>query len=392
MAVQGETFTKREICRACEGPNLVSVLDLGDQPLANGFIRPIENDGLEARYPLHLVRCLDCELLQLTVVVRPNILYGRHYAYRSGYSEGWALHCHTLAKEIGKQKRVLEIGCLDGVMLRHCSSNGCTVLGVDPSSPVHELPITRQFWNADIKLTQPAGYFDYIVAQNVFAHVDDAKGFLRAAKHYLSADGTLIIECPWVVDMIDGVQWDQVYHEHLSYWGLRSMMRITQAERLVVRDIKYFPDLHGGTMRYYISHPHKHKNVRLYERWRDEEMGEDDWKRFNLQASEQVRRWGDAFTAMKAANLLVAAYGASAKLNVFLNAMDEKPPLLCVLDDNPTKVGLLTPGWHIPVLEPTRERMQDLDTLLIGAANWKDEIEAKAKALGFKGEVRALWA
>ncbi len=389
MAVQGETFTKRDTCRACESPHLVSVLDLGDQPLANGFIRPAENDGLEARYPLHLVRCLDCELLQLTVVVRPNILYGPQYPYRSGYSEGWALHCHTLAKEIGKNKRVLEIGCLDGVMLKHCRENGCDVQGVDPSSPVIDLPIVREFWREGIPL--PHLHYDVIVAQNVFAHVDDAKGFLREARRRLDSSGILIIECPWVVDMIDGVQWDQVYHEHLSYWGLRSMMRIAQAERLVVKEIRYFQHLHGGTMRYYLAHPHKHVNAKLYERWRDEEMGDDDWKRFNLTASEQVRTWGDSFAAMAAGNLLVAAYGASAKLNVFLNAMDTKPPLLCILDDNPGKVGLLTPGWHIPVLAPTRERMKDLDTLLIGAANWKAEIEAKARNLGFKGEVRALW-
>jgi hypothetical protein len=152
MAVQSQTqagYTKRDTCRGCESPNLLSVLDLGDQPLANGFLKP-DRDRLaaEARcYPLHLVRCLDCELLQITVVVDPTILYGRHYKYRSGYSEGWDFHCHDLAKEIGKGKRVLEIGCLDGVLLRHCSANGCEVQGVDPSSPVTTVPIIREFWH-----------------------------------------------------------------------------------------------------------------------------------------------------------------------------------------------------------------------------------------------------
>jgi hypothetical protein len=92
--------------------------------------------------------------------------------------------------------------------------------------------------------------------------------------------------------MVDGVQWDQVYHEHLSYWGLRSMMRIAQIERLVVTDVRYFPDLHGGTMRYYLAHPNKHKNVRLYEKYRDEEMGDDDWKRFSPASRGSGRRVG----------------------------------------------------------------------------------------------------
>lgn len=381
-------FRKVEHCRACEGPSLLSVLDLGEQPLANGFRKP-GDESAEPRYPLHLVRCIDCELLQLTVVVDPKVMYGPHYPYRSGYSEGWDLHCHGLAKEIGKGKRVLEIGCLDGVLLRHCSANGCDALGVDPSSPVTTVPILREFWGPDIVLPKPL--YDVIVAQNVFGHVDDARGFLRAVRKYLDANGVCIIECPWVVAMIDGVEWDQVYHEHLSYWGLRPMMRAAQAERLVVKDIEYFAGLHGGTMRYYLAHPNKHKNVRLYEKYRDEEMGDDDWKRFNDRACSQVREWEDNFMRWSTDCRQVAAYGASAKLNVFLNALDVPPGLRFIFDDSPVKQGLLTPGWHIPVVAPSRERMQDLDVLLIGAANWQPEIERKAKALGFKGEVRALW-
>lgn len=404
MAVQSQTeagFTKRDTCRGCDSPNLLSVLDLGHQPLANGFLKPDRrSDGGEwvvagDAYPLHLVRCLDCELLQLTVVVDPTILYGRHYKYRSGYSEGWDFHCHDLAKDIKKMvkdsetKRVLEIGCLDGVLLRHCSANGCDVMGVDPSSPVTTVPIIREFWHPDITLPRPL--YDVIVAQNVFGHVDDAKGFLRGVRRYLATGGTCIIECPWVVAMVDGVQWDQVYHEHLSYWGLRSMMRVAQVERLVVTDVRYFPELHGGTMRYYLAHPNKHKNVRLYDKYRDEEMGDDDWKRFSRRAADQVAEWEVLFSVWEGERKSVAAYGASAKLNVFLNALQFRPHLDYILDDNPTKHGLLSPGWYIPVVAPTRERMQDLDVLLIGAANWKADIEAKAKALGFTGEIVALW-
>ena len=123
-ATSGTRYTIRKTCRACGSGPLLPVLDLGEQPLANGF-RPVEQFGQpEATYPLSLWRCGYCELVQLNVVVDPKVMYGPSYPYRSGYSEGWALHCHGLAQEIGKGKRVLEIGCLDGVMLRHCRDNG----------------------------------------------------------------------------------------------------------------------------------------------------------------------------------------------------------------------------------------------------------------------------
>jgi SAM-dependent methyltransferase len=384
------TYTTRTTCRACQGIDMHSVLDLGNQPLANGFRKPEQFGQPEARYPLQLMRCGDCELVQLSGVVDPKIMYGGHYPYRSGYSEGWALHCHDLAKEIGKGKRVLEIGCLDGVMLRHCRDNGCDVQGVDPSSPVTDVPIIREFWNGSFVFGQPFG-FDVIVAQNVFGHVDDAKGFLEGVLANLAPDGTCIIECPWVVDLVDGVEWDTVYHEHLSYWGLRPLMRLAKTVGLDVTKVKYFQHIHGGSMRYYLQRTTESAGIdpHVYATWADEEMGDRDWKRFLSTTYEQIGYWDAEFKALKTAR--VAAYGASAKLSTFLNALPERPPLTAVFDENPAKIGLLTPGWGFQVQAPLRDRLETLDVLLVGAPNWIQGIEAKARAAGFKGEVRSLW-
>jgi SAM-dependent methyltransferase len=384
------TYTTRSTCRACQGIDLHSVLDLGNQPLANGFRKPEQFGQPETRYPLHLVRCGDCELVQLSGVVDPKIMYGGHYPYRSGFSEGWALHCHDLAKEIGKGKRVLEIGCLDGVMLRHCRDNGCLVWGVDPSSPVIDLPVYREFFGRDWVPGADLPTHDVIVAQNVFGHVDDAKGFLEGVLANLAPNGTCIIECPWVVDLIDGVEWDTVYHEHLSYWGVRPLARLAKVVGLEVTKVKYFQHIHGGTMRYYLS-PATWlvPDPTVYATWADEEMGDRDWKRFLSTTYEQIGYWDAEFKALKTAR--VAAYGASAKLNTFLNALPERPPLTAVFDDNPTKIGLLTPGWGFQVLAPLRDRLETLDVLLVGAPNWIKDIEAKARTAGFKGDVRSLW-
>lgn len=384
------SFVTRTTCRVCGGMDLHTVLDLGSQPLANGFRKPEQFGSHEPTYPLCLVRCGDCELLQLTVVVDPKVMYGPHYPYRSGYSQGWALHCHDLAREIGKGKRVLEIGCLDGVMLRHCRDNGCDVLGVDPSGPVNDLAVVKEFWHKGITLgSYPP--FDIIVAQNVFGHVDDAKGFLDGVIQNLAPDGVAIIECPWMVDLIDGVRWDTIYHEHLSYWGVRPLMRLVGQVGLEVVKVRSFPELHGGTMRYYLRHQRTIRRVYpdVIATWQDEEMGDSDWKRFLSKTYEQIGYWDDQFQHIGAQR--IAAYGASAKLNVFLNALPERPPLTGVLDDNPAKMNLITPGWGFQVLAPLRDRLEQTDVLLVGASNWIKDIETKARANGFKGEVVSLW-
>jgi SAM-dependent methyltransferase len=383
----------RHTCRACGYGDLVDVLDLGSQPLANGFRRP-DDVTLETRFPLKLVRCPACELVQLTVIVAPEIMYGSHYPYLSGQSNAWAAHCHALAKEIGSGKKILEIGCLDGVMLRHCRDKGCDVTGIDPSSPVVDLPIYREFFTRYFKL--PGETFDVIVAQNVFGHVDDAKGFLEGVASNLTPDGTAIIECPWVVDLVDGVRWDTVYHEHLSYWGLRPLYRLAVSLGLVVYKVRAFPEIHGGTMRYYLRHcldrygpdcPRIDPSIDAI--WADEEMDSTDWKRFRFRVSQQVDHWEKWFALADPGS--VAAYGASAKLNVFLNALSTRPPLVAVFDDTPSKIGLLTPGWHIPIKAPSREAFEGLDTLLVGSPNWITELEHNARSWGFTGEVKSLW-
>jgi SAM-dependent methyltransferase len=377
------TYTTRTTCRACGYGDFVEVLDLGTQPLANDFTA---FPSPQPSYPLRLVRCPACELVQLDVVVAPGGMYGPHYKYRSGYSNAWAAHCHALAKEIGSGKKVLEIGCLDGVMLRHCRDNGCDVTGVDPSSPVVDLPIYREFFTRHFKL--PGETFDVIVAQNVFGHVDDARGFLEGAINHLAPNGELIIECPWIVDLIDGVRWDTIYHEHLSYWGLRPLQRLAMQVGLTVHAVKSFPEIHGGTMRYTLGKGHAFEPS-VPSIWADEEMDSTDWKRFRFRVSQQVDHWEKWFQLADPDS--VGMYGASAKANTFLNALSSRPPIAAIFDDSPAKIGLLTPGWHIPVKAPSREAFEGVDTLLVGAPNWAKELEHNARSHGFVGEVKSLW-
>ena len=391
VAAETQTYTKRTTCRGCDSPDLTLVLDLGEQPLANRLVCECDT-GPEPRFPLTLVRCEDCELVQLTVVVDPTILYGQHYTYRSGINPGWSEHCRDLAVEIvggqrGANRKVLEIGCLDGVMLRQCRDRGCTVWGVDPSSPVEDVPVIREFWRKDINAT---GKADVIVAQNVFGHVDDARGFLEACEKWLEPDGQLIIEAPWIADLVDGVRWDTIYHEHLSYWGLRPLMRLATQVGLHVTNVRRFPDLHGGTMRYYLGRQAV-VDPEVYAVWKDEWISEPEWRVFQSRVSGRIDYWAQWFHE-NASWTKVAVYGASAKLSTFLNALPTKPPILALFDDTPSKIGKYSPGWHFPILAPSHDAFQDLDVLLVGSPNWKADLERQARRFGFTGEVLSLWA
>jgi SAM-dependent methyltransferase len=370
-------------CRACGGEDLRLALDLGYQPLANRFVTEEQCEWQEPDYPLHLVRCLTCGLAQLDTVVDPNLLYGPNYAYRSGYSEGWVKHCDALAGEIDGRS-VLEVGCLDGVLLEACALHGSTVTGCDPSAP-DDVPAERTLFTRDTRL----GKFDTIVAQNVFGHVDDAKGFLQGVAENLAPHGQAIIEVPWVVPMVCEGRWDTIYHEHLSYWGMRGMCRIANGAGFSVSDVKHFPELHGGTVRYYLDTGFDHTDE-VERLWAIEQaVSDDDWTRFAIRAMGDIKRW-DAYL-QNPQRKAIAAYGASAKLNTFLNALPNRPSIIGVFDDNPSKWNLYTPGWHLPVLKPTEATMREVEVLLIGAGNWHQALEDKAIALGFAGETVSLW-
>jgi hypothetical protein len=387
--VSQHIYERRYTCRACCESDLRPGLDLGTQPLANALLSAEDLAKPELRVPLNMVVCPRCGLAQLTHVVDPDVLYGPHYPYRSGTSQGWRDHCWDLANEAGfRQAAVLDIGCLDGVLLQAFKQKGAFITGCDPSMPA-DVPGKRELFGSDTRFNTR---FDLITATNVFGHVDDARGFLEGVKANLVQDGTAIIECPWIVDLVDRRAWDTIYHEHLSYWGLHAMARIAGRAGLYVSRVRHFPHLHGGTMRYYLGHK---EQIQTFDSsfcpvwWAEEDLGAESWEQFRNEQHNTVQAWTRYFAY--AGNKQIAAFGAAAKFSTLLNSLPERPPILAVFDDTPSKQGRFTPGWHLPILAPTELALSGIDELVIGAPNWKDEIEQRARSLGFRGDVVSPW-
>jgi SAM-dependent methyltransferase len=384
-------------CRACLSQYLTPVLDLGKQPLANGWRTADQLDDAEPRYPLQLLRCPECGLCQLSVVVQPDLMFGPHYPYRSGYSEGWSRHCAALADEIVARTphaKVLDIGCLDGVLLMHCEARGAHILGIDPSAPepnhysIPELFDSHFRWNHK---------FDAIVAQNVFAHVDDARGFLAGIRKNLAPGGIAILEVPWVVPLIQRRRWDTIYHEHLSYWGVAPLQRAANAEGLSLAEVRHFPEIHGGTIRCYLKAAEYLENGVWSTTWHqsvsdatDQEgtLTEDALRDFRSDVGITITKWEHYFQNQQ--GRVMAGFGASAKGQTFLNTMWGRPPLVGIFDDTPGKQGLYSPGWHLPVLKTDPSVIREAEVLINLAPNWP--IEERVRALGFQGEIRSLWA
>lgn len=379
-------------CRACGGADLMPYLDLGDQALANAFLTAEELTQPEFTAPLGVQWCPECGLSQLTHVVSPEKLY-RHYLYASGTNPAWGVHQQALVDAItvlrpGPQF-VVEIASNDGTLLERFQRAGHGVLGIEPATnlvDVATVPTIRRFWSPAVaegilQFHEPA---DVVIAQNVFGHVDDARGFLQAIAVVLKDDGVCLIECPHILPLLEQTAVDTIYHEHLSYWSLRALQYVAAGTGLSVTHVEAFPDLHGGSVRYYLQrgdHPLSIIGQHLLER--EEaffQRGAGPYLTFGRKALDLCRRFREWVTDIPDEHH-VAGYGASAKGNVLLQASDVQ--LDYIVDDNPLKVGRYTPGTHIPVFGQLAAPYPDVLVLL--AWNWATALKARAANQGFRG-------
>lgn len=383
-------------CRACGHPLTRTFLDLGKMPLANSYLS--SPDEPEAVFPLHARVCDSCTLVQADEHATPETLF-TDYAFLSGYSLPWVEHCRDFAKEMEERfapRTVLEVASNDGTLLEQFA--GCNVLGVDPARNVAEIanrkgiPTVTAFFTEDLARTiLPA---DLVVANNVFGHVPDPKGFARALRAAVHADGVVSIETPWLGALVERGEFDTIYHEHFNYWTFHALEMLLRTNGLGVFDVEHL-DVHGGSLRLLCCPPEHarystHGNTAVH-RLRCDEYEAGMWMPgsvfFTGFAPRVERIINDVrlfLAGCEDRGEMVCAAGAAAKGNTLLNAAGvTRQQIQMVSDTSPHKQGKYLPGSHVPVVAPDVLREYRPDFVLILAWNWAAEIMG---SLGFVRE------
>ncbi len=386
-------------CRSCGESNLQMILSLGRTPLANALITADELDQPESTYPLELVLCPDCTLVQITETVPPERLF-REYFYFSSFSDTVLQHARELAERIIKSRHlngkslVMEVASNDGYLLQNYKRAGISVLGIEPAVNIarvareeRDVETVCDFFSESLAREFRASdrAADVIHAHNVLAHVADLNGFVQGLALALKDDGAAVIEVPYVKDMIDRCEFDTIYHEHLCYFSLTALDNLFRRHGLRVQDVNQ-TQIHGGSLQIFVEKTVTAKalgqseNVsRMLEAERDSGMCQAD---FYLGFGAKVEKLRTELLALlrelKQKGKRIAVYGASAKGSTLLNYFGiGRETLDFVADRSTVKQGLFTPGTHLPIHSPAKllEAMPDYVMLLTW--NFADEILAQ---------------
>jgi hypothetical protein len=389
-------------CRACGGPLGVTFCDLGVQPVANSYILPEHASAPEPRHPLRTVVCRDCRLVQLDTVVDAEGIFS-DYAYFSSASASWLDHAARFSRDmtqcfaLGRQSFVVEVASNDGYLLRNFVAAGIPCLGIEPAANVAEVARangvpTETFFMGEAmarELVARRGHADLVAANNVFAHVPAINDFTAGLAALAGPRGVISIEQPHLVRMVEGVQFDTIYHEHYAYWSLLAMERILARHDLRVFDVQRLTT-HGGSVRVLSSRADRGVSDSLREiRAEEATLGLDAdayYEGFEARVQKTLAGFRAWLREARAAGRRIGAYGAAAKGNTFLNAAGvTAADILAVADASPAKQGRLLPGSRIPVVKPAALLAMPLDDILILPWNIAPEISGQIRAGDFRG-------
>jgi SAM-dependent methyltransferase len=381
-------------CRSCGGRLTVTMADLGLQPASNAFIASLDAAHEEKRYPLRAKVCESCKLVQVDYDVAPQELFD-NYVYFSSYSDEWLAHakayCDMACRRFALDPRslVIELASNDGYLLKNFLALGVPVLGIDPSDTVAAaaekigVPTLVEFFGESLAkgLVRDGRQADLIVANNVLAHVPLLNDFLAGIALLLKPAGTATIEFPHLLELIEHVEFDTIYHEHYSYFSLYAIEQAFRRHGLRLYDAEALPT-HGGSLRVFASHAHRadlEDSALLRElRARESAAGLADLATY-LKFAERVencrRSLLEFIARAKREGKTVAAYGAAAKGNTLLNFCGLTPADIAqVADRNPHKQSKFLPGTHIPVVSPDALLRSRPDYVLILPWNLQEEI------------------
>lgn len=380
-------------CRLCGSSRMHSVLDLGATPPCEKFLTAAELDVCEPTYPLHLRLCQDCLLLQIPALITPEDTF-TEYAYYSSYSDSWVDHARIFVDDavervgLGADSFVVEVASNDGYLLQHVVRAGVGCLGVEPSVNVgaaarkRGVPTISAFLDEEVAADIRAqhGPADLVVANNVYAHVPDLRGFTRSLRTLVDDHGWVSIEVHHALNLVALGQFDTVYHEHFQYYTVLSASRALAAGGLSVVDVEMLPT-HGGSIRLWArptecaATPSHRVAVALAD---EQDSGLHDLDGYlGLRHRAQTIRHDllRFLLERRAGGERVVGYGAPGKGNTLLNYCGIRPDLLeYTVDRNPYKHGRFTPGTRIPIHEPAQLDKDRPDVIVVLPWNLRSEI------------------
>lgn len=392
-------------CRICGSRNLHPFLSLGSMPIPNGFLSQNQLKRSEEHYPLGVFVCEDCWLVQLTHIIPAEIMF-RNYLYIPSTSTTMLRHFKLLAKDVIKKYKlkkndlVIDIGSNDGTLLGFFKEDEIPVLGIDPASNLAQVARLKgidtvdDFFNAELasKIVKTKGKAKIITATNAIAHIHDLHSVCEGVKILLDKDGVFVTEYPYLLDLLDKNEFDTIYHEHLSYFAIRPLIKLFKQHDMRIIDIYHSPMIHGGSIRVFaVKKESKHRQNKVVNEFiKNELLKKLDKKTTYDEFSRRVksiRRELIAFLKrLKKQNKTIIGYGASAKCNVLLNYCNITTDLLdYIVDSIPYKQGKYTPGTHIPIYPENRLNKEQPDYALLTAWNFADEILRKQISFREKG-------
>jgi len=378
------------------------ILSLGRTPLANSLLTQKQLATPEETYPLDLVFCPTCTLVQIPQTVSPEKLF-REYLYFSSFSDTMLNHAQTLAERmtkargLGSQSLVVEIASNDGYLLQYYKRAGVRVLGIEPAVNIARVARDErgiatlcEFFGAElaVRLKADGERADVVHAHNVLAHVADLNGFVSGLQLLLKDDGVAIIEVPYVKEMIDNCEFDTIYHEHLCYFSLTALEQLFRRHDLMIGDVELLP-IHGGSLRVFVHHQATHsmdddrEGLSRVEQMLTEEKqwgvsNAEFYQGFAVKVDRLRRQLVQMLAELKAGGKGIAAYGASAKGSTLLNYFGiGRETIDFVADRSPVKQGLYTPGTHLPIYAPEKLLEAMPDYVLLLTWNFAGEILAQ---------------
>lgn len=391
-------------CRMCKRPNLVRYLDLGFTPPADKFLTDKTITEPEIYYPLQVLLCSDCGQSQLSYVVPPDVLYAEDYVYEMSITkmgqDHWAEFARSVSTklELKPNSLVIDIGSNVGVLLEEFKKNKARILGVDPASTIAKIANDKgveticDVFNIDLahKILKKHGHASVITGTNVFAHINDLDELMKGVNILLDDKGVFIFESPYLVNLINSLEYDTIYHEHLSYLSVKPLVNFFRMFGMEIFHIEE-RDIHGGSFRVFINRIGNRPISPIISKMinKEEEMdlySLDTLKKFANNVENNRKELLDLLYSLKMKGKKIAAVAAPAKGMTLLNYCHIGNNILDFATEKSTlKIGRYTPGMHLPLVSDDELINKKVDYALILAWNFADEIMDNLKEFQEKG-------